>query len=94
MINTGLFTSNSNEWATPIALFAELDSEFHFDLDPCATPENAKCSEFYTIENDGLTKNWGGGGKCFAIPLMERKSKNGFANVGKNRKNPIRWSLC
>jgi len=74
MINTGLFTSNSNEWATPIALFAELDSEFHFDLDPCATPENAKCSEFYTIENDGLTKNWGGR-KVFCNPPYGKEIK-------------------
>ena len=60
MINTGLFSSRTDEWATPIRLFQELDAEFHFDLDPCATPENAKCEDFYTADNDGLTKNWGG----------------------------------
>lgn len=60
MINAGLFSSKSNEWATPRSLFEELDREFHFDLDPCATPENAKCKRFYTIEDDGLTQNWGG----------------------------------
>lgn len=59
MINKGLFSSKSNEWATPLSLFKELDGEFHFDLDPCATPENAKCKTFYTIEDDGLTQNWG-----------------------------------
>lgn len=60
MINTGLFSSNTNEWATPKALFEELDKEFHFNLDPCATPENAKCKHFYTIEDDGLIQGWGG----------------------------------
>ena len=60
MINEGLFSSSSNEWATPKAFFAALDAEFHFTLDPCATPENAKCKNFYTIEDDGLTKSWGG----------------------------------
>lgn len=55
-----LFSSNHNEWATPAATFAELDAEFHFDLDPCSTHENAKCREHYTIEDDGLIKNWGG----------------------------------
>ena len=60
-MNTALmFSSKSNEWATPVRLFADLDAEFHFDLDPCATPENAKCRDFYSIDNDGLTKNWGG----------------------------------
>ncbi len=59
-INRGLFSSNSNEWATPTKFFEELNEEFHFTLDPCATPENAKCKFFYTIEDDGLTKKWGG----------------------------------
>lgn len=60
MINAGLFSSKTPEWATPVALFRELDSEFVFDLDPCATSTNAKCSKFYTIDDNGLTKNWGG----------------------------------
>lgn len=58
-MNRSLFTSNTNEWATPSDFFKELDREFHFDLDPCATEENAKCDLFYTVENDGLAKNWG-----------------------------------
>lgn len=60
MINSGLFSSKTNEWATPLALFQELDKEFGFTLDPCATPQNAKCKKFYTLEDDGLKQNWGG----------------------------------
>ena len=60
MLTKGLITSNSNEWETPMDLFQELDREFHFDLDPCSTDENAKCELHYTIDNDGLTQNWGG----------------------------------
>ena len=59
-MNNALFSSNTAEWATPPDFFKNLDAEFHFDLDPCATPENAKCRDFYTIEKDGLTQNWGG----------------------------------
>lgn len=54
-----MFSSNSDEWATPQALFDELDAEFHFNLDPCATPENAKCKMYFTKEDDGLSENWG-----------------------------------
>jgi len=50
----------SEEWCTPQALFDVLNSEFHFDLDPCATPGNAKCSRFYTKDDDGLSKTWRG----------------------------------
>ena len=52
------FSSNSNEWATPKSLFDTLDEEFLFTLDPCATKDNAKCSKFYTQEDDGLSQNW------------------------------------
>lgn len=40
--------------------YDKLNSEFHFTLDPCATPHNAKCVKFYTKEQDGLRKDWGG----------------------------------
>ena len=60
MINKGLFSSNSNEWATPTDFYKKLDAEFHFNLDPCCTHENAKCERHYTIDNDGLTQKWGG----------------------------------
>lgn len=52
------YSSKSNEWATPQNLFDELDDEFNFTLDPCATDENAKCSKYFTIEDDGLSKDW------------------------------------
>lgn len=60
MINKAMFTSNTAEWATPQAFFNELDAEFHFTLDPCATPQNAKCARFFTKETDGLAQSWQG----------------------------------
>ena len=60
MINAGMMSSNTDMWETPQAFFDKLDEEFHFDLDVCATPENAKCKRFYTKDDDGLTKEWGG----------------------------------
>ena len=60
MINNGLFTSATDMWATPQKFFDELNSEFHFTLDPCALPENAKCEKYYTPEDDGLIQNWNG----------------------------------
>ena len=54
-----MMSSNSNEWATPKLFFEELDKEFHFTLDPCATHENHKCDKYYTKEQDGLKQTWG-----------------------------------
>lgn len=60
MVSKALLSSNNTEWATPQRLFEELDLEFGFDLDPCATAENAKCEKYYTQDDDGLTKPWNG----------------------------------
>jgi site-specific DNA-methyltransferase (adenine-specific) len=54
------FSSKSDEWSTPQNVFNELDKEFHFTLDPCATDDNHKCDKYFTLENDGLSENWGG----------------------------------
>jgi hypothetical protein len=43
-----LFTSTTEEWTTPRALFAKLDRRYHFTLDPAATADNALCSTFFT----------------------------------------------
>lgn len=55
-----MFSSKSNEWATPQSFFDKLNEEFRFTLDPCSTHDNAKCEYHYTIEEDGLSQNWGG----------------------------------
>ena len=59
MLNSGLLSSNSFEWYTPLSLFSVLNSEFHFDLDPCAEITNRLgVKNFFTIHDDGLSKNW------------------------------------
>ena len=55
-----MFSSKSDEWATPQAIFEELDKEFHFDLDAAASDDNHKCDRYFTLENSGLSQNWGG----------------------------------
>ena len=58
-ISPVLYSSRSEEWATPADFFAALDDEFGFTLDPCATRLNAKCSTFYTKDDNGLVQDWG-----------------------------------
>lgn len=54
------YSSKSNEHSTPQWLFDILNAEFKFTLDPCATPDNAKCSKFYTLADNGLEQDWSG----------------------------------
>lgn len=58
-ISSALYTSRSEEWPTPRQFFEALNSEFHFSLDPCATPRNAKCRRYFTKAQDGLLQDWG-----------------------------------
>lgn len=40
--------SISNSWCTPDWLFKDLNTEFTFDIDLCATKENSKCGMYGT----------------------------------------------
>lgn len=59
-MNGILFSSKRHDWETPQAFFDELDREFHFTLDPCTTPETAKCKKYYTPAENGLLQDWNG----------------------------------
>lgn len=48
-------------WYTPEPLFRDLEAKYGpFDMDVAAAPENAKCAEFYTAEQDGKAQPWRG----------------------------------
>ena len=70
-ITKQMFTSNSGEWETPQWLFDMLNEEFHFNLDVCATKENAKCKVYFDIETDGLKQEWHG--TCWMNPPYGRE---------------------
>lgn len=69
-MNNVHFSSQSVEWATPQDFFDKLNEMFHFELDVCATPENAKCTRYFTKEQDGLKQEWKG--TCWMNPPYGR----------------------
>ena len=66
-----MFSSATDEWETPQDFFDRLDAEFRFDLDVCATPQNAKCKTYFTKADDGLTQDWIG--TCWCNPPYGRE---------------------
>ena len=70
-----MFSSKSNDWATPQDFYNQLHAEFEFTLDPCASQSSAKCSSFYTADDDGLSKSWEGQ-TVFMNPPYGRKIGN------------------
>ncbi len=67
----GMFSSMTDLWATPQQFFDSLNAAFKFEVDVCAIPENAKCSTFYSPEDDGLKQDWKG--VCWMNPPYGRK---------------------
>ena len=65
------FSSQKNDWGTPPDLFDKLNKEFQFDIDVCASPENAKCEKFWTKEDDALSQTWTG--YCYMNPPYGRE---------------------
>ncbi len=53
-------SSKSDKYGTPVGLFRELEHEFQFTVDVCATEENAKCPKYFTPAQNGLTQSWEG----------------------------------
>jgi phage N-6-adenine-methyltransferase len=69
--NKGLTTSKTAEWETPQDFFDELNKEFGFTLDVCATKENAKCKRYFDKTVNGLEQVWEG--CCYMNPPYGRE---------------------
>jgi phage N-6-adenine-methyltransferase len=69
-----MFSSKTDLWATPQNFFDKYNEKFDFELDVCATKENAKCSRYFTIFDDGLSQQWDG--VCWMNPPYGRTIKH------------------
>lgn len=72
-MNTALLSSVKMDWCTPQAFFDKLNREFHFALDAAATPENTKCTRYFTPEMDALSQSWNVDGAVFCNPPYGRQ---------------------
>jgi phage N-6-adenine-methyltransferase len=68
------FSSATDDWSTPKAFFDELDAEFDFTLDVCASESNAKCTDYFNRDSDGLSQPWGTE-RCWMNPPYGREIK-------------------
>ena len=58
-------------WATPPSFFAKYNEKYSFNLDVCASEENAKCTNYFTEADDGLQQEWTG--VCWMNPPYGRE---------------------
>ena len=64
MITSGLMSSLTDDWATPKLFFEEINREYQFDTDVCASVQNYKCSRYFTEKENGLIQEWGNVNWC------------------------------
>jgi phage N-6-adenine-methyltransferase len=79
-LNSGLMTSNRDDWETPNSLFDILDKIFKFDLDAAANHKNAKCLLFYSPKTNAFTKDWAGNGNVWLNPPYGRDVTEPWVN--------------
>ena len=72
-----MYSSKTDQWATPEDFFEELDKEFHFDLDPCADETNHKCEHYFTKEQNGLKPDWGGASRLLQSTIRQSDHRLG-----------------
>lgn len=73
-----LFSSNSDQWATPKYIFDELNKEFDFTLDPCADAKKTINARNFLLKMKMVLYRIGEECECFATHPMEEKYINGL----------------
>lgn len=58
MVSKVVHSSKKHDYGTPWDIFNELDHQYHFTVDCCASKENTKCRKYWDIKRDGLKQSW------------------------------------
>lgn len=69
------FSSKTTEWGTPKWLFDQLNEEFHFTIDVCASHGRQMVERYWDPETDGLKQRWYGE-TCWMNPPYGREIKH------------------
>ena len=72
-MNDGMYSSASDDYGTPQWLFDELNEKWHFQVDVCASADNAKCDLYFSKEDDGLKQDWSQFDTCWMNPPYGRQ---------------------
>jgi phage N-6-adenine-methyltransferase len=64
------YSSKTDDWYTPQYFFDKYNKKYTFELDVCASKDNAKCKKYFTVQQDGLLQDWNG--VCWMNPPYGR----------------------
>lgn len=78
------FESKSIEYSTPLSIVQPLIDEFGITKDVCASKANHKLPDYWTKEDDSLTKDWIG--NCWMNPPFDRNLQKWVRKAHKEAK--------
>jgi len=78
MKNELMFSSEKQDWETPVRIFNELDREFNFHTDIAASKQNSKCANYVDEKTNALKTDWGELGNIFCNPPYKSKTQTAF----------------
>ena len=91
---------NKDCWQTPLELFKPIDDKYNFEVDVCASPENALCEYFWTVDDDCLQQDWGDGSGFVwcnppysnPLPFVEKCQEYGYVVMLLNQDTSTKWA--
>lgn len=83
-------TKQSDSWETPQWLFDELNQEFNFNIDLCATADNSKCTKYCRdYFSNRVDKNWNCNGLAYYDVADFREFNAAFMNPPYSNPRPF-----
>lgn len=91
---------NKDCWQTPLELFKPIDDKYNFEVDVCASQENALCKYYWTVDDDCLEQDWSdvsGFVWCNPsyrnpLPFVEKCQQYGYAVMLLNQDTSTKWA--
>lgn len=73
VVHSSKKTGGRDDWESPNDFYQMLNRIYLFTLDPAASKQNAKCAKYYTVDDDGLSKDWQGESVYINPPYSQNK---------------------
>jgi phage N-6-adenine-methyltransferase len=87
-ISKVLYSSKQEDYQTPKWLYDKLNEEFHFDLDPCTSPDNPLGTKYFmTKQIDGLAASWHFAKSVYINPPYNREIAKWLSKVSSSLKS-------
>lgn len=96
MVSKVVHSSKKHDYGTPWDIFNELNHQYHFTVDACASKDNRKVKKFWDEKKNGLSKCWCSEQVWCNPPYNNVESwvDKGITSVNISRENCLDTTIC